>query len=615
MEIIEEENNKTQKDFQQYLNDLSKEQLRVLFLTLRARMIEEKLIYEKTEHNKNEYVIAGQTKMEEVNKSFETVKQFCEELKLKGYIPINREQIDKHGFGTLVHRGDHVSILLKPPSITEELKKRKLQKLEDDKDKMDKKQYERIKKALQPKEFKPEDDRVVIRSGGFVNSINPDQGWFSVKVSVTSISFQIDFLHGILIKPLGTTRRDQLNFLIKGIPIPKKEPPQKPQAQQPKEEKKEAKVAGIEKDVEVPDAHNKILHDLYYKDKNMVGRDKLLKLAKEKNPNITKRQVMSWLHAQKSHQLYAPARGKGIVQPIVSKGPWKHIQIDLIDYQTLKANNHGKAFILTIIDIYSKRGWAYALANKTAAKVRDAIKKWFEKDEHVKNHHVGIIQMDNGTEFNEVVKYLESQDVKTVRSHAYSPQSNGAVEKFNGILKSMLKRYMTEQNTKKWVNVLDTMIKNYNNQTHGTTGKKPKEVNVKTDEVDEKLQNQAKHKMNYSNKNYLPNDKVRVRLNKEDPKQQKPFNWSEEVYTIKRIIRSKNPLNMTKYVLVENNKQYFEYELQKVTKIQTSKMKKAKKIKGHDSDTESDDESSDDEDDEGRLVLHPEVIDGEEVYV
>jgi hypothetical protein len=56
--------------------------------------------------------------------------------------------------------------------------------------------------------------------------------------------------------------------------------------------------------IPLTDKQKKILNKIYYKDGNLVGRDKLYKLIHNIDPSITRRQLMGWLRSQLTYQLY-----------------------------------------------------------------------------------------------------------------------------------------------------------------------------------------------------------------------------------------------------------------------------------------------------------------------
>ena len=60
-----------------------------------------------------------------------------------------------------------------------------------------------------------------------------------------------------------------------------------------------------------------------------------------------------------------------------------------------------------------------------------------------------------------------------IRDRAYTPQSNGCVERVNGTLKNMIFRYITESGSSRWIDVIEQLVENYNSNKHSTTGVKP----------------------------------------------------------------------------------------------------------------------------------------------
>ena len=71
----------------------------------------------------------------------------------------------------------------------------------------------------------------------------------------------------------------------------------------------------------------KILEKLYYVDKNYVGRDRLYKLAREKDIKVSRRSLWEWLKSQMLHKLYQPAEKSKELQSTVLNKPHEQIGI------------------------------------------------------------------------------------------------------------------------------------------------------------------------------------------------------------------------------------------------------------------------------------------------
>ncbi len=75
------------------------------------------------------------------------------------------------------------------------------------------------------------------------------------------------------------------------------------------------------------------------------------------------------------------------------------------------------------------------------------------------------ITTDNGPEFtsNMIEDYFYENDICHNTTLAYSPNTNGSVERFNRTLKQMIFKWFTLKNTLNWIDVLDDLLDNYNN--------------------------------------------------------------------------------------------------------------------------------------------------------
>ena len=69
------------------------------------------------------------------------------------------------------------------------------------------------------------------------------------------------------------------------------------------------------------------------------------------------------------------------------------LQADLADLSALARQNDGNRYLLTCIDVFSKRAWAIPLKTKSGDCVKLAFEKIFEDE--IPN----MIQTDKGTEF------------------------------------------------------------------------------------------------------------------------------------------------------------------------------------------------------------------------
>ena len=142
---------------------------------------------------------------------------------------------------------------------------------------------------------------------------------------------------------------------------------------------------------------------------------------------------------------------------------WSLDILDLKDYGP--ENNRGYRYVLVIRDIFSKFGWTIPLKNKNAQTIKDS----FENILINSKRKPGLIESDRGRKFlnNIFQDFLNKNNIKI-----YSRNSSyGAVfaERFNRTIRDLLKKIVFEQGGAKWIDVLPTLTKQYNNRIHSST--------------------------------------------------------------------------------------------------------------------------------------------------
>ncbi len=293
----------------------------------------------------------------------------------------------------------------------------------------------------------------------------------------------------------------------------------------------------------------KQLFDLYYKQHNYFGRDKLYKLCVSKKIDISRRQVLDWLNKQEIHQLHAPTFLSTNIQHTILKKPGKQIGIDLIDMQNYV--NDGYHYILTGIDLFSKKAYARPLKNKTGKATAQAMQNIIKKD--IKS--VSSIRSDNGSEFisEEFKSMLAKNKIRQVLSLPGKPQSNGNIERFNSTLKRLLRMAMRSTQSNDWPNLLKVIIENYNNTEARVTGQVPNKLDKSEDKgiLSEVKNNISKSVLSKRDKDivkFKPGDKVRIKLD-EDDRERSGETFSKQIYTVDKIQRPKSTVSSAAYVL------------------------------------------------------------------
>ena len=217
----------------------------------------------------------------------------------------------------------------------------------------------------------------------------------------------------------------------------------------------------------------KVLKELFEDpETGLQSQRKLLKKAKLIDPSITLSDVTKFLSKQETAQLNKQEK-KGDFNPIVARkvnGVW---QADLLDMRKWSKFNGGIKWILTIVDVYSRRAWAFPLKSKSTKNTAEALRNLFKKTKLPTN-----LTTDNGKEFigNEFQVVLKDHDVKHWTHEPGSHNTLGIIERFNRTLRQLIRKWLTLKKTKKYSNVLDKLVSNYNTSFHETIQSEPMTV-------------------------------------------------------------------------------------------------------------------------------------------
>ena len=267
--------------------------------------------------------------------------------------------------------------------------------------------------------------------------------------------------------------------------------------------------------------------------------------------------VNQWLSEQDAYTLHKPVRIRFKRRRVIVGGRNHQWQADLVDLSKLKKDNDGYVFLLTVIDVFSKRAWCVPLKNKSASSLVTALKGLLV------NIAPTTLQTDKGLEFlnRSVRRLLKEHGVHHFSTHNEETKAS-IVERFNRTLKTRMWRYFTKYQTVRYIDALQDFVQSYNDTYHRSIGMAPSQVNATNqEEVWQRL-------YGHDGKG-VPKFKVddRVRISKAKRRFEKGYmaNWSEELFTIREVHASDPPV----YRLVDDlgevlDGTFYEPELQKV---------------------------------------------------
>ena len=225
-------------------------------------------------------------------------------------------------------------------------------------------------------------------------------------------------------------------------------------------------------------------HDICYRDndskegKHMCD-DKMLKELDEMQPKgvrekFDKKLVRSLIGFKRrrgwgvslwsndlAEELHKPIKRKFEKRRVYVKGANKIWAADLVDMNSLSRSNKGYKYILMVIDIFSKYGWAIPLKTKTGIEVTKAFSTLWKSSEPPER-----LWVDKGKEFynKSMEDLLDKYDIKIYSTE--NEEKSSVVERWNRTIKQIMLKYFTANNTNVYINVLSDIINKYNNTYH-----------------------------------------------------------------------------------------------------------------------------------------------------
>lgn len=270
-----------------------------------------------------------------------------------------------------------------------------------------------------------------------------------------------------------------------------------------------------------------------------------------------------------SYGLHKETRKRSTVNPFFIYRRRIMFMIDLVDVQTMKNENDDVKYLLTCIDCFSRYAWVRTCKNKSANVVFTQFKSIIEslQTKPAKVHSDKGSEIKNKT-FN---KYCNDNNIKQIYSE--NIQKSAFVERFNRTLESLIYKYLTYNNTKRYVDVLQLLVTSYNNRWHRSIMTSPNLADDKNnhDKVFQHLR--FKHfKLITQFKKTVPKYKVgdNIRIKKDDIKFRRGYaqQFSEEIFIIK-IVNTRMPI--VTYKIEDLNGEevtgsFYENEVSKVSK-------------------------------------------------
>ena len=213
---------------------------------------------------------------------------------------------------------------------------------------------------------------------------------------------------------------------------------------------------------------------------------------------------------------------------VIARFPFEVCMADLIEYPQYKYANNGYCFILIMIDCFTKMLYAAPMKKKNKEWTSDAFESILSNFE---TYPINLVT-DGGLEFfnSSVQKVFDTYGINHYKTPTKTKWKASMAERVIRTIKSRIQKYFKSNNTKKWTDILDQFVSNYNSVPHSSHGLAPRDV---TDENRDEV-----YKRLYPNKSITVVCRLkigdRVRKIREKAEFEKGYteNWSQEIYII-----------------------------------------------------------------------------------
>ena len=275
----------------------------------------------------------------------------------------------------------------------------------------------------------------------------------------------------------------------------------------------------------------------YYKKYNFPASSTFIKQLKNEGIKTTKQEIDKFIGNRVEQQkTIIKNERKKTLGKIVAYRPLSLIQMDIYVMAKYVKDNKGYKYILCMIDVFTRKVWAYKMKKKDNKNVQDSFKQ-FLSDSKIKKYTPTILMSDNDSTFinKSFHEILEKNQIIHQPNILDDHHALGLIDRFARTLKMILTRLFLQTKSTNWINYLDEIIKNYNNNGHSAIDYiSPNEAFLEKNFEKIYNINYEKSLFNISISDIDVNDKVRIKI-KGQFRKGTEARYTDEVYTVKKV--------------------------------------------------------------------------------
>ena len=268
------------------------------------------------------------------------------------------------------------------------------------------------------------------------------------------------------------------------------------------------------------------------------------------------RKILKNMYALQRHREIKAKMIRKNMRPIKAPAPFYSVQCDLAFWDKQARQNDGVIGLLVVIDVFSRYLWVKKIYNKGALHIglKSVIDRMKSEFDQIPLH----MTADNEFDTKELKKLAGKYDFRWYFSDPGEKYRTGVVERVIRTLRNLIKRYETTNNTLRYVDVLPSLVDNYNNTDHRTINKTPTDA-IKTGKINDKRERQCIPEIK-------KNEKVRIQEIR-----RKTFDKGDVPYYSKDVFRVVGR-DMNRYILKDEDgnelpKRYGRSQLYHIDKV------------------------------------------------
>ena len=209
------------------------------------------------------------------------------------------------------------------------------------------------------------------------------------------------------------------------------------------------------------------------------GIDKFYRSVKNNGKyKVSKKQVQNFLMNYEPYTLHRGVKRKFPKRKIITPYAGYQVDVDSAYMMDHVDKNDGYGYFIAAIDCFSKLAFTAAVKSLKAVEVSKVLETLLLKFPF----KIERCRTDIGSEYKSHLTQKMFKKLKIKHFFAYNTETKSSIaERFFRSFKAILYRYMTANNTHRWVDALENLTTTYNNTYHRTIKRPPATV-TKADE-------------------------------------------------------------------------------------------------------------------------------------